>query len=245
MHKCATVNQVNPAARAAVKLGTFVSAESLLGGRPPNVGRHSSRLPGRDDICSQRAICRGHGERTIVHSENLGAKRWGIGLGLFLGIVLASLSLTEIPFFGSAPAQPRRQSLPRPQNREAQAVIDPFEQVAETASPTSNAGHPGSELATRSNGKPTESGVPETASSESQTHSHGTKTGRLHDTEHDGPLAAGAAASRSRRQPARAAQIRSIPHQGGLPRWRPSPCEKSSKRRPVRRSRGKRNTRST
>jgi hypothetical protein len=123
---------------------------------------------GRDDICSQQATRRGHPERTIVQSENLGAKRWGIGLGLLLGIVLACLSLTEIPFFGRQSAQPRRQSLPRPQNREARAEIDPFAQVAKAASPTSEAGRPGNVPSAPSIGKLTESAVPKTASSDLQ-----------------------------------------------------------------------------
>ncbi len=70
-----------------------------------------------------------------VSGDNSGAKRWGIGLGMSCGIVLAALTLYEVPFFGRPLTEPRLHKLPRPQNRDAQANIDPFEEPVAAKQP--------------------------------------------------------------------------------------------------------------
>jgi hypothetical protein len=70
-----------------------------------------------------------------VNGDHFGAKRWGVGLGFACGILLAALALSEVPFFGHSRTEPRPHSLPRPQNRDAQANIDPFEEVIASNQP--------------------------------------------------------------------------------------------------------------
>lgn len=70
-----------------------------------------------------------------MNGDNFGAKSWGIGLGFACGIVLAVLTLSDVPFFGHSRTEPRPHSLPRPQTREAEANIDPFAEIADTKQP--------------------------------------------------------------------------------------------------------------
>jgi hypothetical protein len=72
-----------------------------------------------------------------VSGDNFEAKRWGIGLGFACGILLAAMTLSEMPFFGRPRSEPRPQNLPRPQSREAQANIDPFAEVVAVKPPVS------------------------------------------------------------------------------------------------------------
>jgi hypothetical protein len=77
-------------------------------------------------------------KRGCVSSDHFGAKRWGIGLGFACGIVLAALTISDVPFFGHSRNTPRPQSLPRPQNREARANVDPFAEIVEAKPQATN-----------------------------------------------------------------------------------------------------------
>jgi hypothetical protein len=77
-------------------------------------------------------------KRGCVSGDHFGAKRWGIGLGFACGIVLAALTISDVPFFGHSRNTPRTHSLPRPQTREALANVDPFAEVVEAKPPTTN-----------------------------------------------------------------------------------------------------------
>jgi hypothetical protein len=70
-----------------------------------------------------------------VSGDNFEAKRWGIGLGFACGIVLAALTLSEVPFFGHSRSELRPHNLLRPQNRDAQANIDPFAEIVASNQP--------------------------------------------------------------------------------------------------------------
>jgi hypothetical protein len=70
-----------------------------------------------------------------VNADHFGAKRWGIGLGFACGILLAALALSEVPFLGHSRTEPHPRSLPRPQNRDAQANLDPFDEVVASNRP--------------------------------------------------------------------------------------------------------------
>jgi hypothetical protein len=70
-----------------------------------------------------------------VSGDNLGAKGWGIGLGLACGIVLAALALSDGPFFGHSRTELRPHRLPHPQSRNAEANIDPFAEVVDSNRP--------------------------------------------------------------------------------------------------------------
>ena len=73
-----------------------------------------------------------------MNGDHFGAKRWGIGLGFACGIVLAALTISDVPFFGHSRNTQRPHSLPRPQNREAHANVDPFAEVVEAKPPTTD-----------------------------------------------------------------------------------------------------------
>lgn len=85
--------------------------------------------------------------------KDTGGNAWGVGLGFVLGIILAVLSLTELPFLvrqglisrvpesapsdaftgriGGSPFAPPRQSLPDVQNREDQAPLEQSQRLAD------------------------------------------------------------------------------------------------------------------
>jgi hypothetical protein len=105
-------------------------AVSLRGADTPQAVREAATKYAQREFKGRASRKRG-----CVNGENFDAKRWGIGLGFACGIVLAALTLSEIPFFGHSSSEVRPHSLPRPQNREAQATIDPFAEFVESKSP--------------------------------------------------------------------------------------------------------------
>ncbi len=102
-------------------------------------GRHSSSSPGSgDEICNAEFKGRASRKSGCVSGDHFGAKRWGVGLGFACGILLAALTLSEVPFLGHSRSEIRPHSLPRPQNREFHANVDPFGEFVESKPPTTD-----------------------------------------------------------------------------------------------------------
>jgi hypothetical protein len=146
----------------AVKLRTFVSEEQLHRQLGSKGRRGSSRFDSRDDISNgpfRREAFTGPDPQTVgrfqkaadsVTSDNSEAKGWGIGLGFALGIVLAVLSLSEMPFLGRTRFEPARLNLPGRENRDDQARVERLERLADV-SPREEAAEKPDGLNSRSN----------------------------------------------------------------------------------------------
>jgi hypothetical protein len=94
--------------------------------------RHNPRARGEEK--NEQAIRPPeNSERAAVTGDNLDAKRWGLGLGFVLGIILAILSLSEIPFLGGSRL---RDSSPDLQNREEQTAFNRFDRMADLSQPS-------------------------------------------------------------------------------------------------------------
>lgn len=100
-------------------------------------------------------------------SDNSDAKELGIGLGFALGIVLAVLSLSEMPFVGRTRVEPPRLNLPGRQNRDDQARVERLERLADVSIP-GDAGQKSVGVNSFSNPPGNQQAAPTTASAKAQ-----------------------------------------------------------------------------